>query len=47
MNIWEIMDAMGMRYHRDKDGRIYVEDNECYWLLTLNDKDEVIKVEND
>ena len=47
MNIWEIMDAMGMRYYKEKDGRVYVEDNENYWFLTLNDKDEVIKVEND
>lgn len=45
MNIWEIMDAMGMRYYREKDGRVYVEDDRNYWFLVLNEKDEVIKVE--
>ena len=49
MNIWEIMDAMGVYYHIEKDGRVYVEDtSDCnYWFLVLNDKDEVIKVESD
>ena len=45
MDIWEIMDAMGMTYQREKDGRVYIECNECYWFLVLNEKDEVIKVE--